>query len=59
MTGPLTMHRRTKNITWTARARQVSDFLTFAADADFLMTDYGWTPPNYGVAWARTRCTSR
>jgi hypothetical protein len=53
MSGPLTMHGRTKNITWTARARQVGDFLTFAADADFLMTDYGWTPPNYGVAWAK------
>jgi hypothetical protein len=53
MTGPLTMHGRTKNITWRVKARQQGEFFAYAADGDFLMTDYGWTPPNYGVAWAK------
>jgi polyisoprenoid-binding protein YceI len=53
LTGPLTMHGRTKTATWTIKARQAGRFLTFVADTDFLLTDYGWTPPNYGVARAK------
>ncbi len=53
MTGPMTMHGQTRTATWTVKARQVGNFLTMAADTDFNMTDYGWTPPNYGVAKAK------
>ena len=53
MSGPLTMHGRTRPVTWTVKARQTGDFLSMAADTDFLLTDYGWTPPDYGIARAR------
>ena len=53
MSGLMTLHGQTHPATWTAKGRQVGNFLTFAADTDFNMTDYGWTPPDYGVAKAK------
>jgi polyisoprenoid-binding protein YceI len=53
VSGPLTMHGVTRHVTWAAKGRQSGDFLAVAAELNFLMTDFRWTPPNYGIAKAK------
>jgi polyisoprenoid-binding protein YceI len=55
MTGPLTLRGITREVTFAAKGRQLGSFLSVVADTDFLMTDFGITPPNYGIGKAKNQ----
>jgi polyisoprenoid-binding protein YceI len=55
VSGPLTLRGITKELTFAAKGKSNGEFLTVIADTDFLMTDFGITPPNYGIGKAKNQ----
>ncbi|HLF78266.1 MAG TPA: YceI family protein [Dehalococcoidia bacterium] len=55
VTGPLTLRGITREVTFTAKGKSNGEFLSVVADTDFLMTDFGITPPNYGLGKAKNQ----
>src|SRR3990170_4314679 len=54
LSGTMTIHGVSKPLTFTVKARQLGNTLGATADAEFKMTDFGMTPPEFpGTAKAR------